>query len=1191
MFGKEKKDKDVKQVGGRQRGGRGGDKPKQSGLAGLMGMDPSMGAGGDDDNDFEAELAKLTGMGGKSGKAKKESNKKQLTTAQLDKIQKQLEAGDDLDLDDLAGSGSDISDTDLLAELEELNLEAGGEDDNKKSDGESGEDDVDIESELNALNKEIKSEAQQKPVKQAPPPPTNNLAKASTQSPLVKEITERIANYQEALVVSEREQATSKTRRLKRGLGTLQDMLTQANKGAAINVDDIPPPVITKISSVNKGPVSTSDETDELAKMADEMTDVKIAPKPAPRASKPSPPPVPPSNTVPNVIHQSPKQRPPIETPLISLDDDFEIPTDELQRLTNDVTPAPKPPVSTRSAPPPPQPRPRPTQPPITLSPDRITRDKVREFLSERQTQYKQAAAIAKQKQQTDKMRQYLKYSLNFNKVISALDEGNPISLDAMPQAPEGFSPSFLLSISSWPIQQNQLRKPSASEPPQTRSESPPPESDPAIPVPSTLLGGLQQRLEKYKEGVVKAEQEGNSSKARRMKRVLAQFQEAITACKAGKPYEYNELPVPPGYPPLPPPGARRPPQTAPVSSSSPQVVPVARPPVPVPTQSGDSSPAPDTEEPLSYNVGVPKTILEGLQQRLAKYQEGLQQAQKDEASSKIRRMNRIVMQYQEAITATKKGVSFDYDDLPVPPGYPPLPGTGHTTAQAPVAPSPAVSKVATHAPPPQGASRGQLQKVDEATYEEQLRVLNSRIDEFRGLAIRYKKEEKLEQAKKYLIYMKGLEPMLELAKSGIRVDLTQVPPSTQVSMPAVKRMTDLKKASDKDVELFAELEESCNKQIDLCKTSAAQCRAIMEIGKANQFENLLEQCKRDLMNLKSARDHGYAPPAYHYEARQIPTFNINPEIEPDQCEISVVRCINIPLPKDYESKDLDCYVTFDFPFPSHEEPQTLSTKSIKGTTSPEFNDPKLFKIDRGKIKSFMRTCKRHPLKITIYYKKGLLRRGEVIGTCSLNLSALSTKAEIHESLTIMDGRKQTSCKMEIQIRLKEPLESKEVLMENHSWLVLDEFVESSKIPMITAPRNLRQKQPVATSTTAQPQQQPGSGTFISPAKVEDTPSIEALKLELQLIVSNQEVFKSKGKPVPAELISRQTAIVTKVKYYQTNLAIPVFKKSYIAGLQAQIVKENEIAASYMQNSKVQIAEHYIKRKKLMTLEYQSLLK
>ena len=71
MFSKGKKEKDVKPGGGRQRGGR-GDKPKHTGgLAGLMGMDSGTGMGeGGDDDDFEAELAKLTGMGGKAGKGK-----------------------------------------------------------------------------------------------------------------------------------------------------------------------------------------------------------------------------------------------------------------------------------------------------------------------------------------------------------------------------------------------------------------------------------------------------------------------------------------------------------------------------------------------------------------------------------------------------------------------------------------------------------------------------------------------------------------------------------------------------------------------------------------------------------------------------------------------------------------------------------------------------------------------------------------------------------------------------------------------------------------------------------------------------------------------------------------------------------------------------------------------------------------
>ena len=175
---------------------------------------------------------------------------------------------------------------------------------------------------------------------------------------------------------------------------------------------------------------------------------------------------------------------------------------------------------------------------------------------------------------------------------------------------------------------------------------------------------------------------------------------------------------------------------------------------------------------------------------------------------------------------------------------------------------------------------------------------------------------------------------------------------------------------------------------------------------------------------------------------------------------------------------------------------------------------------------------------------------------------------------------------------MKEPLEIKEVVMQDHSWLVLDEFVQSSKTPIIAAPKNLKQRQPVAApQQPQQKQQQQGSVTFISPARIEDTPSIEALKLELQINLSNQEAFKSKGKAVPDELTSKQTAIVSRIKHYQNNLVISSFKKNYVAGLQAQIVKENEIASNYMQNGKVQTAEHYIKRKKLITTEYQNLSK
>ena len=80
---------------------------------------------------------------------------------------------------------------------------------------------------------------------------------------------------------------------------------------------------------------------------------------------------------------------------------------------------------------------------------------------------------------------------------------------------------------------------------------------------------------------------------------------------------------------------------------------------------------------PPSYAVSAPKTLLEGLQQRLTKYREGVEHAQKEEASSKVRRMSRIVKQYEEAITAAKRGATYEYEELPVPPGYPPLPLPG----------------------------------------------------------------------------------------------------------------------------------------------------------------------------------------------------------------------------------------------------------------------------------------------------------------------------------------------------------------------------------------------------------------------------------------------------------------------------------------------------------------------------------
>lgn len=68
---------------------------------------------------------------------------------------------------------------------------------------------------------------------------------------------------------------------------------------------------------------------------------------------------------------------------------------------------------------------------------------------------------------------------------------------------------------------------------------------------PEDIEGALKERLEIYRRTKVVAETEGNISKARRYGRICKQFEDAIKLHTRGKPVPLDELPVPPGFPPL----------------------------------------------------------------------------------------------------------------------------------------------------------------------------------------------------------------------------------------------------------------------------------------------------------------------------------------------------------------------------------------------------------------------------------------------------------------------------------------------------------------------------------------------------------------------------------------------------------------------------------------------------------------
>ena len=59
----------------------------------------------------------------------------------------------------------------------------------------------------------------------------------------------------------------------------------------------------------------------------------------------------------------------------------------------------------------------------------------------------------------------------------------------------------------------------------------------------------------------------------------------------------------------------------------------------------------------------------------MAKYQSSSDEATKEGNGGKARRMGRIVKQYKDAIRAHKLSKPVNLDELPVPPGFPPIPG------------------------------------------------------------------------------------------------------------------------------------------------------------------------------------------------------------------------------------------------------------------------------------------------------------------------------------------------------------------------------------------------------------------------------------------------------------------------------------------------------------------------------------
>ncbi|XP_073213810.1 coiled-coil and C2 domain-containing protein 1B isoform X2 [Lepidochelys kempii] len=753
------------------------------------------------------------------------------------------------------------------------------------------------------------------PVIQQQPEMQAESTSPAVSSELQQMIEDRIANYKAAISNAKEADESGKARRYERGLKMLETMLAAMKKGKKINEEEMPPPVASGRSSANM-PRATGAVPENLGDPD------KVIPK-----------------------------------------EKVESPADHELQPVNDIKLSPEPAslqghAAATSV----------LEMGATLQDDSLTMS-TRTLLVTRQKEYKLAALKAKQQGDLEKAKEYMKTGKKCAMVLEALDSGQPVDLQDMPPAPQD-----LESLKKTQAPSNQMASvPVENSQPLTTFKPQGHEASVSAQQPKTVLEALQQRLEKYRSAAAQAKASGDDRKGRMHERIAKQYQDAIRTHKAGRKVNFAELPVPPGFPPIP--GVTPTDGNSTIAavlesanhlanmeekedeeSESPTQAPVAKKPAQLPQKPTQ----------VVKPIMVPSAV-----------------AQEEHSSESVKK----AMSPSTPVREPDKAVSNDH--LPL-------------------------------------------------AASEQLEFLENRKKQYLKAAIKAKQKNDLEQAKLYLKTAKNLDLKIEQAKSGKSVDISKLPsPLTDDESDFIFIHHDDVKLSQKVEEVYAKLIKLLKDQHEKCLQYSRQFMHLGNITETARFEKLAEACKKDLEILQLAQAQGMDPPSHHFEERTFKIIRIFSELNSTEMHLIIVRGINLPAPPGVTPNDLDAFVKFEFHYPNTEQAQKSKTAVIKNTNSPEYNQ--LFKLTINRNhRGFRRVIQTKGIKFEIFHKGGLFRSDKQVGTAHLKLDKLESECEIREIIEILDGRKPTGGKLEVKVRLREPLSGQDLQTITENWLVLE---------------------------------------------------------------------------------------------------------------------------------------------------------
>eukprot|EP00066_Takifugu_rubripes_P025202 XP_011614468.1 PREDICTED: coiled-coil and C2 domain-containing protein 1B [Takifugu rubripes] len=687
--------------------------------------------------------------------------------------------------------------------------------------------------------------------------------------------------------------------------------------------------------------------------------------------------------------------------------------------------------------------------------------------LEERISLYKIAIQNSKTAGEASKARRYERGLKTLQTMLTAAKKGRPVNEAEIPPpvATGAHSADSGSAVPQRPAPPVPSRPPPDSSPPgpdasreEEQSSSSAEATPSTAPSPEEMTGELPDQPQtavakktvlletqkEYKMAALKAKKQGDLEQARLYLRTSKILDAAIQAAERGEDVSPGDLPPLPGQ------GGG---SAAPTQSSSGQRVQAAQ-------------PVPEASAPAASS---PNDLLEALEQRRAKYIEAINQAKANGDDRKARMHERISKQYQSAIRAHKAGKVVNFEELPIPPGFPPIPGHKGTGAeQALVAALVAVDKLtaADTAEEPNDEEESKAAVPEEPTQPtldvsrasqsrkpppsphqtpgelsptavQQLEFLEGRKKQYLKAALQAKQKNDIEQAKALFRTAKTLDPIIEGVRSGGAVDISSVPspPGDEDEDFILVHHSDVQ-VSDKAQQVYAQLMKILGEQYEKCRTHSEQFTHLGNVTETTKFEKMAESCKKSLEVLKLAQSRGLPPPKHHFEEISFHTVRIFPELSSTDMVVIIVKGMNLPAPTGVQPNDLDAYVKFDFPYPSTEQPQKHKTSVIKNTNCPEYNQSFTLSINRNH-RGFRRVVSSRGLKLELLHKGGFLRSDKPIGTAVVKLDKLETQSEIREIIEVMNGRKPTGGRVEVKVRLREPLSGQDMQTSTERWLLI----------------------------------------------------------------------------------------------------------------------------------------------------------